>query len=146
MEPGRRDVLVAEERPRFIGGCPADLHDENQSVARVYGAVWTRDFFGYDASRRLKYRGRPDEGRTGAPPAGARRELVEAMRAIATGMAPPDQMPSVGGSIEWKAAASATMPSPSSPAGISPCPASREPGRGTGVARASRWTTVPLPR
>jgi peroxiredoxin len=82
------------------------LHDADQSVARAYGAVCTPDYFGYDAHRRLKYRGRLDEGRTTAPPAGARRELVEAMRAIsATGMAPPDQVPSIGCSIKWKTAA-----------------------------------------
>jgi peroxiredoxin len=82
------------------------LHDEDQSVARAYGAACTPDFFGYDASRRLKYRGRLDEGRTSSPPAGARRELVEAMRAIAaTGMAPPGQVPSIGCSIKWKATA-----------------------------------------
>ncbi|MGH7100736.1 MAG: thioredoxin family protein [Stellaceae bacterium] len=82
------------------------LHDEDQSVARAYGAVCTPEFFGYDAHRRLKYRGRLDEGRTSPPPAGARRELLEAMRAIAaTGEAPPGQVPSIGCSIKWKAAA-----------------------------------------
>jgi hypothetical protein len=75
-------------------------------LARAYGAVCTPDFFGYDARRRLKYRGRLDEDPTSPPPAGARRELVEAMRAIvATGIAPSDQVPSVGCSIEWKEAA-----------------------------------------
>jgi peroxiredoxin len=82
------------------------LHDEDQSVARAYGAVCTPDYFGYDAQRRLKYRGRLDEGRTSPPPDGARRELLEAMRAIAsTGEAPPGQTPSIGCSIKWKAAA-----------------------------------------
>ena len=82
------------------------LHDEDQSVARAYGAVCTPDFFGYDAHRRLKYRGRLDEGRTSPPPAGARQELLEAMRAIAaTGEAPSGQLPSIGCSIKWKAAA-----------------------------------------
>jgi hypothetical protein len=72
-------------------------------VARAYDAVCTPDFFGYDADRWLKYRGRLDEGRTTPPPAGARRELVEAMRAIAaTGKAPPGQTPSIGCSIKWK--------------------------------------------
>jgi peroxiredoxin len=81
------------------------LHDESQSVARAYGAVCTPDYFGYDKDRRLKYRGRLDEGRTAPPPAGARRELVEAMRGIAaTGVAPGDQTPSIGCSIKWKAA------------------------------------------
>ena len=82
------------------------LHDEDQSVARAYGAVCTPDFFGYDAHHLLKYRGRLDEGRTSPPPTGARRELLEAMRAIAaTGVTPPVQVPSIGCSIKWKAAA-----------------------------------------
>ena len=80
------------------------LHDEDQSVARAYGAVCTPDFFGFDANRKLKYRGRLDPGRTEPPPAGARRELVEAMRAIAaTGTTTAPQFPSIGCSIKWKA-------------------------------------------
>lgn len=81
------------------------LHDEDQSVARAYGAVCTPDYFGYDAERKLRYRGRLDEGRTTRPPSNARRQLVEAMRTIAiAGKAPADQIPSVGCSIKWKAA------------------------------------------
>jgi len=81
------------------------LHDETQAVARAYGAVCTPDYFGYGRDRKLKYRGRLDEGRTEPPPKGARRELVEAMRSIAaTGVAPNDQILSVGCSIKWKAA------------------------------------------
>jgi peroxiredoxin len=80
------------------------LHDEAQEVAHAYDAVCTPDFFGYDRNLELKYRGRLDEGRTAPPPADARRELVEAMRAIAaTGAAPAKQNPSVGCSIKWKA-------------------------------------------
>lgn len=81
------------------------LHDEDHSVARHYGAVCTPDFFGYDGGRKLKYRGRLDEGRVSPPPQGARRELVDAMRAIATaGKVPEPQLPSMGCSIKWKAA------------------------------------------
>ena len=80
------------------------LHDDNQSVARAYGAVCTPDFFGYDKERKLRYRGRLDEGRTAPIRSTARRELVEAMRAIAAGKTPPEQVPSVGCSIKWKAA------------------------------------------
>lgn len=80
------------------------LHDEDQSVARAFGAVCTPDFFGYDKERKLRYRGRLDEGRTAPIPPTARRELVEAMRAIAAGKTPPEQVPSVGCSIKWKAA------------------------------------------
>jgi len=79
------------------------LHDETQQVALAYGAVCTPDFFGYDRVRKLKYRGRLDEGRATPPPAGARRELVEAMRDIAaTGEARLEQIPSIGCSIKWK--------------------------------------------
>jgi peroxiredoxin len=79
------------------------LHDETQQAAKAYGAVCTPDFFGYDRARELKYRGRLDEGRATSPPAGARRELLEAMRSIAaTGQAPLEQVPSIGCSIKWK--------------------------------------------
>lgn len=80
------------------------LRDEDQSVAQAYDAVCTPDFFGYDARQRLRYRGRLDEGRMTPPPQNARRELIEAMRAVAQGKAPGDQMPSVGCSIKWKPA------------------------------------------
>lgn len=80
------------------------LHDETQNAARAYGAVCTPDFFGLDRDLKLKYRGRLDEGRTTPPPPNARRELLEAMRAIAAGgPAPANQVPSIGCSIKWKA-------------------------------------------
>jgi peroxiredoxin len=79
------------------------LHDESQEVARAFDAVCTPDFFGYGADGKLKYRGRLDEGRTNSPPSGARRELLEAMRAVAgNNEVPPDQTPSIGCSIKWK--------------------------------------------
>lgn len=82
------------------------LHDEDQSVARAYEAVCTPDFFGINADGVIRYRGRLDEGRTEPPPPDAKPELLEAMRAIAaTGLAPAEQVPSVGCSIKWKAAA-----------------------------------------
>ena len=80
------------------------LHDESQAVARAYGAVCTPDFFGYDRELRLRYRGRLDDGRTSPPSPGARRELLEAMRGIASTGAPPgEQVPSIGCSIKWRA-------------------------------------------
>ena len=80
------------------------LHDETQDVARAYGAVCTPDFFGFDRDLKLEYRGRLDEGRATPPPPGARRELLEAMRAIAAGgLAPANQTPSIGCSIKWRA-------------------------------------------
>jgi hypothetical protein len=80
------------------------LHDETQDIARAYGAVCTPDFFGFDRDLKLRYRGRLDEGRTTPPPPNARRELLEAMRAIAAGgPAPASQTTSIGCSIKWKA-------------------------------------------
>jgi len=79
------------------------LHDASQATARAYGAVCTPDFFGFDAALRLRYRGRLDAGRKGEPPAGAPRELFEAMRLIAeTGQAPALQHASMGCSIKWR--------------------------------------------
>jgi len=96
--PRMRDFARAHEFPFPY------LHDATQEVARAYGAVCTPDFFGYDRDLKLKYRGRLDEGRTAPAPANARRELLEAMRAIAGGgPAPTDQTPSIGCSIKWRA-------------------------------------------
>ncbi len=80
------------------------LYDETQDVARVYDAVCTPDFFGFDAKFGLQYRGRLDaSGRQAAPD--ARRDLYEAMAQVAeTGKGPADQVPSMGCSIKWKAA------------------------------------------
>jgi hypothetical protein len=81
-----------------IHGLPfPSLHDEDQSVALTCGEVCTLDFFGYDREGRLRYHGRLDEGRTKQPSPTAPRELLEAMRAVATtGMAPAGQNPSMG--------------------------------------------------
>lgn len=80
------------------------LHDEDQSVARAYGAACTPDFFGFDADLGLQYRGRLDASRASAGPADLRRDLFEAMRQVAqTGVGPADQIPSMGCSIKWAA-------------------------------------------
>jgi peroxiredoxin len=79
--------------------------DESQAVARAYDAVCTPDFFGFDASHGLQYRGRLDESRLKAVP-GAARELFEAMKQVAaSGAGPKQQSPSLGCSIKWRAAA-----------------------------------------
>ncbi len=81
------------------------LYDESQEVARRYGAVCTPDFFGFNRDLALQYRGRLDESGRNPGPAGARRELVEAMTAVArTGRGPEHQVPSMGCSIKWKGA------------------------------------------
>ena len=76
--------------------------DETQGVARAYGAQCTPDFFGFNARDELQYRGRLDASRTTLVQ-GARRELYEAMKAVAeTGRGPAEQTASMGCSIKWR--------------------------------------------
>ena len=81
------------------------LHDEDQSIARAYGATCTPDFFGFNAKLGLQYRGRLDASRASAAPDDLPRELYEAMIEVAkSGRGPAEQTPSIGCSIKWKAA------------------------------------------
>ena len=82
------------------------LHDEDQSVARAYGAACTPDFFGFNRDGGSQYRGRLDASRADAGPSDLRRDLFEAMKQVAsTGRGPAEQTPSMGCSIKWKAMA-----------------------------------------
>jgi peroxiredoxin len=82
------------------------LHDEDQSVARAYGAACTPDFFGFNRDFELQYRGRLDASRCETGSADLRRDLYEAMVQVArTGEGPRDQIASIGCSIKWKDAA-----------------------------------------
>lgn len=79
------------------------LIDENQEVARAYGAVCTPDFFGYNKDLKLQYRGRLDDTTPSNASIDPKRDLVEAMKLIAeTGKGPQDQIASMGCSIKWK--------------------------------------------
>ncbi|MGR3511347.1 MAG: thioredoxin family protein [Paracoccaceae bacterium] len=81
------------------------LHDEDQSVARPYGAVCTPDFFGFNANGGLQYRGRLDAARAAPMTKDLPRDLFDAMQQVATtGRGPASQIPSMGCSIKWKAA------------------------------------------
>ena len=78
------------------------LHDENQKVAKDYGAVCTPDFFGFNSDKILKYRGRLDDSGKKYQ-IGGKSELTEAMIEIAqTGTYEKPQIPSIGCSIKWK--------------------------------------------
>jgi peroxiredoxin len=82
------------------------LFDESQEIARAYDAVCTPEFYGVTKDGVIAYHGRLDEGRKDPPPAGAKRELLDAMRSIAaTGKGPQQQFNSVGCSIKWRSAA-----------------------------------------
>ncbi len=81
------------------------LVDEDQSVARAFGAVCTPDFFGFAAEGGLQYRGRLDASRAQAGPEDLPRDLYEAMKQVAeTGNGPAEQVPSMGCTIKWKTA------------------------------------------
>ncbi len=81
------------------------MHDGDQTVARAWGAACTPDFFGLNGAGALQYRGRLDASGRNPAPAGARRELFEAMVQIAqSGSGPREQTPSIGCSIKWRAA------------------------------------------
>lgn len=76
--------------------------DETQEVAKMYDAVCTPEFFGFDADLKLRYRGRLDASRMDAVP-DAKRDLFDAMVQIAqTGEGPHEQWHSMGCSIKWR--------------------------------------------
>ena len=79
------------------------LYDESQDVARAFQAVCTPEFYLFDRSGRLFYRGQFDDSRpgNGRPVTGA--SLRGAVTAVIAGDPPPAaQSPSVGCSIKWK--------------------------------------------
>ena len=79
------------------------LVDEDQSVAKAYGAVCTPDFFGYNSKFELQYRGRIDDKKMQEDTSGRVPELIDAMTIIAeTGHGPEQQQPSMGCSIKWR--------------------------------------------
>jgi len=80
------------------------LYDESQDVAKAYQAACTPDFFLFDDSRRLVYRGQLDSSRpkTEIPVTGA--DLRAAIDALLGGKSLPDvQRPSLGCNIKWRA-------------------------------------------
>ncbi|MFC1719610.1 thioredoxin family protein [Pseudomonadota bacterium] len=79
------------------------LIDRSQDVAKSYGAVCTPDFFGYNASLELQYRGRLDASGREKAESDVRRDLFLAMKLVAeTGRGPAEQVASIGCSIKWR--------------------------------------------
>jgi len=79
------------------------LLDENQEVARAYDAACTPDFYLFDQSRSLIYRGQLDNSRPGNDIPVSGEDLRGAMDvALAGGSVPEEQTPSVGCNIKWK--------------------------------------------
>jgi thiol-disulfide isomerase/thioredoxin len=79
------------------------LYDESQEVAAAYQAACTPDFFVFDASRSLVYRGQLDGARPSNDVPVDGEDLRAALDATLAGRpGPEEQRPSVGCSIKWK--------------------------------------------
>ena len=78
-------------------------YDESQQTAKAYTAACTPDFFLFDATRRLVYRGQLDASRPGNGIPVTGKDLRAALDAVLAG-APvnPTQQPSMGCNIKWK--------------------------------------------
>lgn len=95
-------VQMASEAARLGYPFPY-LHDESQEVAKAYGAACTPDFFVFDATRRLVYRGQFDDSRPGSRTPVTGSDLRGAVEAVIAGRAVSGpQRPSIGCSIKWK--------------------------------------------
>ena len=78
------------------------MYDETQEVAKLYNAVCTPDFFGYNENLELQYRGRIRELKELKPVRSGESDLYIAMKQISeTGNGPKDQIPSMGCNIKW---------------------------------------------
>jgi peroxiredoxin len=80
------------------------LYDESQDVARRFDAACTPDFFVYDASRKLAYRGQLDDSRPSLDLPVTGTDIRKALDEILAGKkVTGEQKPSVGCNIKWKA-------------------------------------------
>ena len=79
------------------------LYDESQAVAQAYQAACTPDFFVFDKTQKLVYRGQMDGSRPGNSIPVTGKDLRAALDAVLAGKAPAnDQRPSMGCNIKWK--------------------------------------------
>ena len=78
------------------------LRDEDQSVANMYGATHTPEFFLFDDKRKLRYRGKMDDNYQN-PSAVKTNFLRDALDAILSGRdVPQPETYSIGCTIKWK--------------------------------------------
>ncbi|MBG29675.1 MAG: thioredoxin family protein [Opitutae bacterium] len=79
------------------------LYDETQEVAKAYKAACTPDFFVFDSSLHLAYRGQFDDSRPNNGKAVTGIDLQTAIDAVLRDEpAPEEQIPSLGCNIKWK--------------------------------------------
>ena len=78
-------------------------YDESQAVAKVFTAACTPDFFLFDETRKLVYRGQLDDSRPGNGKPVTGKDLRAAIDAVlAEQPVSQDQRPSAGCNIKWK--------------------------------------------
>jgi peroxiredoxin len=100
--PDDRPECMTREKADFGYTFPY-LYDEDQSVAKAYEAACTPDFFLFDASRSLVYRGQLDGSRPGNSIPVDGKDLRTAIDLLlAHQPVPTDQRPSMGCNIKWR--------------------------------------------
>jgi hypothetical protein len=133
VEAGLADLLAGAPELAVVGICsndadayPADgvaglreqvaragwhfpyLVDESQEVGRAFGAACTPDFFLYDATGALAYRGAMDSSTPGNGLPVTGEPLATAIRLVLDGQPVPEpHRPSMGCSIKWRSASTA---------------------------------------
>ncbi|REJ84818.1 MAG: thioredoxin family protein [Bacteroidetes bacterium] len=96
--PEQMKRLAAEKNFQF-----PYLYDESQEVARIFQAACTPDFFLFDKSGKLAYRGQMDDSRPGNNIPVSGDDLSAAIEALSEGKdVSAIQKPSIGCNIKWK--------------------------------------------
>ena len=91
------------EMARDLGFTFPCCYDETQGVAKAYTAACTPDFFLFDESRRLVYRGQLDDSRPNDDKPVTGRDLRAALDALLAGRPiSAEQRPSIGCNIKWR--------------------------------------------
>ncbi|GFR38258.1 thioredoxin family protein [Insulibacter thermoxylanivorax] len=97
--PENMKKLAEEKKFPFVY-----LFDETQEVAKAYQAACTPDFYIFDGSMKLVYRGQLDDSRPGNEIPVTGKDIRAALDAILAGEpVSEDQKPSIGCNIKWKA-------------------------------------------
>jgi peroxiredoxin len=79
------------------------LYDESQDVARAYQAACTPEFYIFDSTRKLIYRGQLDDSRPRNEVPVTGRDVRAALDNLLAGNPiNPEQIPSIGCGIKWK--------------------------------------------
>jgi peroxiredoxin len=90
------------EEAREAGYTFQYLYDESQDVAKAFRAACTPDFFLFDGTQRLVYRGQFDDSRPKSDVPVTGKDLKAAIEALLAGTPiSPDQRPSMGCNIKW---------------------------------------------